>query len=438
MERFITQKVLALTSSILLHKKLLVISHPHPRQRNVSSLGRPHAVYTPDEATAVDFADLAIIDLAKYATPEGKAELVQDVRNAMSTVGFFYVINHGYTQEQRLTLISKTRRIFDIAEIPFTVSDQEKQKYVGKMKETGSYQGYKLRQYWHVDAGVRDQIEQYNMHTDVNTKEHPEALRPFLPEIDDFARHNHFNVLLPLLRLLALGLELPEETFVEQHTFGSPLSDTWSTSLTMFATIRDAHIEILSPHDEVVSSQVHYPRRCLKSLPSSYPRSSSDEEKTKNVWLKGHTDFGSLTLLWSQPVSALQIMNPEGQWKWVKHIDNALVVNAGEALEYISGRFYKGTIHRVHQPPIDQRDLTRLGVFFFGLFNDDIKLVPLEQSPVLQRIEIVRRTEDSLAPTMGTYRKARIAAYGQTTLKQSAEKGVEEEQVAGVVIRHYN
>ncbi|KAG6853340.1 hypothetical protein C0991_005167 [Blastosporella zonata] len=114
------------------------------------------------------------------------------------------------------------------------------------------------------------------------------------------------------------------------------------------------------------------------------------------------------------------------------------VINAGEALEFLSGRYYKGTIHRVRQPPLDQQGLTRLGVFFFALFNDDVKLIPLQQSPVLQRVGIVRRTEDNLAPNMGEYRKARIAAYGQTTLKAAKEKGVEEEQIAGVVVRHYN
>ncbi|KAG6890158.1 hypothetical protein C0992_002963 [Termitomyces sp. T32_za158] len=345
----------------------------------------PRHIPPPPTKENLDFADLAIIDFTKFGTPEGKSQLVQDVRNAMNTVGFFYVINHGYTQEQ-------TRRIFDIAEIPFRVSDEEKQKYVAKMKENGSYQGYKPRQYWSTRI----------VHTDVTAKEHPEALRPFLPEIDAFARHNHFNVLLPLLRLLALGLELPEETFVEKHSFGSDLTDSWI--------------------------------RMMKY----YPRSSDDEMKTKNVWLKGHTDFGSLTLLWSQPVSALQILDPQGNWKWVKHIDNALVVNAGEALEFMTGCFYKGTIHRVYQPPMDQRGLTRLGVFYFALFNDDVKLVPLQESPVLQRVEIIRRTEDDSAPFMGTYRKGRIATYGQSVLKEGKEKGVEEEEVAGVVVRHYN
>ena len=43
----------------------------------------------------------------------------------------------------------QTERIFDIGDIPFSkVNDEEKQKYAGKMLQTGSYQGYKLRRYW--------------------------------------------------------------------------------------------------------------------------------------------------------------------------------------------------------------------------------------------------------------------------------------------------
>ncbi len=33
----------------------------------------------------------------------------------------------------------------------------------------------------------------------------------------------------------------------------------------------------------------------------------------------------TFTLLFSQPVSALQIFNKEGQWKWVRHVENGVV-----------------------------------------------------------------------------------------------------------------
>lgn len=90
---------------------------------------------------------------------------------------------------------------------------------------------------------VGSTLTQPAVHRDVTKRAHPEALRPFLPEISAFARHNHFNVLHPIMRyvfpfflpsvvfiyhvrLVALGLELPEETFVNNHTFDAE-GDTW-------------------------------------------------------------------------------------------------------------------------------------------------------------------------------------------------------------------
>ena len=75
---------------------------------------------------------------------------------------------------------------------------------------------------------------------DISKRAHPPALRPFLPEIAEFARHNHEEVLhqilrfhfrflhranifnfLCALRLLALGLELPEDTLVNLHGYSA-------------------------------------------------------------------------------------------------------------------------------------------------------------------------------------------------------------------------
>ncbi|KAF8177668.1 Clavaminate synthase-like protein [Pholiota molesta] len=334
----------------------------------------PHYIPAPITQADLEYADLPIIDLAGVGTPEGRVALAAQARDAMSNHGFFYVINHGYKPEQ-------TKRAFDIADIPFArVNETEKQIYEGTMKKTGSYQGYKLRQYWHIANGVRDQLEHYNINRDVTKRQHPEVLRPFLPEIEAFARHNHEEVLHPILRLLALGLELPEETLVNLHNY-SAVGETYGTH---------------------------------------YPRSKEDEAKTNSVWLKGHTDFGTITILYSQPVAALQILTKAGTWKWVKHIENALVINAGDALEFLSGGFYRATIHRVIQPPPDQQQYTRLGVFYFAMTDDNVKLAPLLESPVLQQ-----------------WRKGRTAAYGQSDLKPT-EKGVEEEIINGVVVKHYN
>ena len=87
--------------------------------------------------------------------------------------------------------------------------------------------------------------------------------------------------------------------------------------------------------------------------PVSFPRSEEDEKNSKNVWFKGHkgtlhllatalipgcdcihVDVTSVSILWSQPVSALQIMSPDGRWRWVKHMKNALVCVTPSLVDY--------------------------------------------------------------------------------------------------------
>jgi len=208
-------------------------------------------------------------------------------------------------------------------------------------------------------------------------------------------------VLHPILRLLAIGLGLPEEELVNLHGFSS---------------VGETYVRFMK----------------------YYPRSQEDEAKTKNVWLKGHVDIGTITVLYSQPVAALQILGRDGKWLWVKHVENALVINTGDAMELLSGGYYKGTVHRVVQPPVDQQHLTRLGLFYFAMTDDAVKLAPLTHSPVLQRVGIERRCADEAAPTMEVWRRARTGAYGKSELKAKEGGAVEEEVITGVLVTHYN
>ena len=114
------------------------------------------------------------------------------------------------------------------------------------------------------------------------------------------------------------------------------------------------------------------------------------------------------------------------------------VVNAGDCMEFLSGGFYKATIHRVFQPPIDQRAYTRLGVIYFASPDEDVKLLPVTGSPVLDKVGIRRRFEDKDAPTVESYRKGRTQSYGKVVLKPGEAKGIEEEVVSGVVVKHYS
>ncbi|KLO19631.1 Clavaminate synthase-like protein [Schizopora paradoxa] len=351
-------------------------------------------IYKPPPPTQLDleFADLAVIDLSKIATDEGRVELTEQVRRAMHEVGFFYVINHGYTIEQ-------TNRIFAIAKTAFDgVSKEDKKKYESP---PDVYRGYKPRRTWVIKDGVMDEIEYYNFNKDLSAQPHPPALQPFTEELEQFAYHNHVNVIHPIMRLLARGIELPEETLVDQHK--------WET-----------------------------PGKSSVSFMKYHKRSEEDEGKVKNVWLKGHHDIGCVTALWSQPVGGLQILSPDGKWRWVKHLENALIVNAGDGLDFLCGGYYPPTRHRVLQPPVDQRGCDRLVVGYFCYADNDVVLRPHTESPILQKVGIKELVQPGQPyPTMEEWRRARVLAYGAKELEEK-EKGVEEETLLGVVVKHYN
>jgi isopenicillin N synthase-like dioxygenase len=48
----------------------------------------------------VDYAKLAIVDLAQASTAEGRVKLAAVARDAMRDTGFFYAINHGLSSSE--------------------------------------------------------------------------------------------------------------------------------------------------------------------------------------------------------------------------------------------------------------------------------------------------------------------------------------------------
>ncbi|KAG2108998.1 uncharacterized protein F5147DRAFT_576223, partial [Suillus discolor] len=294
-------------------------------------------------------------------------ELYPQLRDALCTHGFLYAINHGYTQAQH-------DRIFNIAGIPFNNVSPDEKKMYADIEKVGYYAGYKPRQFWKVDTDnqILDQI-----------------LHPILRSVLLQVPSQCFSLRAPLYSLIVLSLELPEETLVEKHNFDR----TGETSV-----------------------------RFIKY----YRCSNDEEEKSKNVWLKGHTDIGSITVLWSQPIGGLQIMAPDSKWKWVRHIDD------GHRYRWIL-QAYDPLCHPAPPPPSDQCAYDRLGAYYFAMPDNDIRLLPCAESPVLKR-----QCLDDDSSLCETWRKERTMLYGRTGLKSGVERGVEEEVIEGIVVKHYN
>lgn len=117
-------------------------------------------------------------------------------------------------------------------------------------------------------------------------------------------------------------------------------------------------------------------------------------------------------------------------------------------MEFLSNGFYKSTVHRVVQPPEDQRSLQRLAVFYFGMPDDDLILAPTsvgaEKSEVVARAEAngtklkLRYGALENAPTMSEWRRGVTNGFGSKKLVESDEPGVQVFEVNGIAFKHYD
>ncbi|KAH7014152.1 2OG-Fe(II) oxygenase superfamily protein [Microdochium trichocladiopsis] len=316
----------------------------------------------------LDWADLPTIDLAKYGTPAGNKELADTLIEAIRTKGFFYVTNFGIAQE-------RVDRQFALGQAFYELPLEEKEKYTPDL-DNGNYNGYRPAGRRIMGGGVADKTEVWNMATNDGriTQPLPKLLNENKGEIEEFAKDLHDRVLDPLNHLIALALELPEDFFTNVHK--------WET------------------HDE---SHLRYMK---------YSKFSEEEiEKLGDgLWSYGHTDLGTITLLFRQPVAALQIKDhATGQWKWAKPLDASLTVNTCDALSFLTGGYIKSTIHRVSVPPKDQRHVDRLGLLYFARPQNDLVLKTVD-SPLLKREGFTQNEFEQgghPVPNMGEFTKSK-------------------------------
>lgn len=122
-------------------------------------------------------------------------------------------------------------------------------------------------------------------------------------EIAKFHRDLFDKVVRKLFVLMAIILELPEDYLVQAHSYDKRSDD---------------HLRYMIYNT----------------------RTQEEWDKAQAYTKGGHTDFGSLTLLFSQHVAGLQIRTPEGSWKYVKPIDGGITCNVADTLSFLTnGKF---------------------------------------------------------------------------------------------------
>lgn len=86
------------------------------------------------------------------------------------------------------------------------------------------------------------------------------------------------------------------------------------------------------------------PGHTLRSI--KYPKLDSQPEEGQLPRLSTHTDWGSLTFVFTKQ-AGLEIQDPEDKWFKVPVVPNGIVVNIGDALSLWTGKTLKSTLHRI-------------------------------------------------------------------------------------------
>jgi isopenicillin N synthase-like dioxygenase len=225
----------------------------------------------------IDFVSLHTIDLVTYDDGlEAQKQLAEQVRRAMTTQGFFTLINHGIAEEE-------ISRQVDIGHtILKRTSQEEKEQLRAPIREDGNYFGFKPRGIWRTIGQAVDKIEQFNIYRDMSLRDQPKALEPFASEVQDFVDRTHKGILFKVLRLFAIALELDDlDFFVNLHDY-----EKHDLSWLRWMEYYDEHNE------------------------------ADPEERT--LWLQGHQDLTCTTILFSQPMSTLQVRDYYDSSEWSK------------------------------------------------------------------------------------------------------------------------
>ncbi|KAF3805954.1 hypothetical protein GCG54_00013628 [Colletotrichum gloeosporioides] len=212
------------------------------------------------------------------------------------------------------------------------ISEEEKEEFMWDLSK-GTFRGYKPQVGWGEREGQRDQIEHFNwyqLHFDELPESVPSNMPPFLDEIQGFAEHMANQVNRRLLVLLSRILGMPDKFLWEKVSARGSAGDS----------------------------------------------------------LRG-TSYHSHMGYHNQPVSCLQMLNAENEWRWVGYEPGRLLVNLDDALDVISSDQFKVTRHKdlclVPKPPRDQMNSNRIGLIIFNNARPDMRMDPMMDTPLLRQ-----------------------------------------------------
>ncbi|KAG6723562.1 hypothetical protein I3842_03G214600 [Carya illinoinensis] len=263
----------------------------------------------------IEAGKISVLNCIDLSNPDIH-QSVSLLKQACLDSGFFYIVNHGISEEFMDEVFAQSRRMFGLP-----LSDKM------KLLRNEKHRGYTpvLDEILDPENQVHgDYKEGYYVGVEV-AEDDPASEKPFygpnvwpapglLPGWRETMERFHqeaLKVSRAVARIIALALDLEVDFFDRPQMLGEPI-----------ATLRLLHYE----------GQVSDP--------------------SKGIYGAGaHSDYGLITLLATDDVVGLQICKDKDAkpqiWEYVPPLKGAFIVNLGDMLERWSNGIFKSTLHRV-------------------------------------------------------------------------------------------
>ena len=285
-----------------------------------------------------------IIDMSSSISGDDAARraLAAEIDRACRDIGFFTIVRHGIDE-------ALIERVKDFSASFFARPAAEKSKYKGApgVKGIRGYRGvgdeslsYSLGRAAPPDYKETFRVGRVDASDDAYHRAHldryfapnpwPEQPAGFRAAWETYYRAME-ELSARLMRLFALGLDLPERFFDDKI---------------------DRHISHLQAN--------LYPDQDMPPQPDQLRAGA-------------HSDYGSLTVLRQEnKPGGLQVKAADGTWSDVETVPHSFVINIGDLMAYWTNDRWRSTLHRVVNPPREAfGSSARLSLVFFHQPNHD-------------------------------------------------------------------
>lgn len=292
-----------------------------------------------------------VIDISDWGTGSAteRAAIARQLDAACRRTGFQQIVGHGVDADLR-------RRVKHLADEFFARPMAEKLRYVPPSPEVN--RGY---------APSRSESLGYSL----GAARPPDLVEAFIIGADDLT---------------------PGDPYYEAEKHRAFVANIWPSAPAEFRDVYWAYFKQVQQLAHVVTDIVALALglpdgffepmtdKSIDTLRANWYERRSDEPDPvpDQMRLGAHTDYGILTLLMADPIPGLQVLTKDRGWLDVLPLEEAFVLNIGDALAVWTNDEWQSTLHRVVPPPASGGTAKRRSFAFFhdGNYDAVIECLP--------------------------------------------------------------